>query len=87
MQIGIVKWFNAELGYGFLQHDDGRDVFVHHTVIEMRGFRTLVQHDVVEYELTEGPKALLATRVRPLRQVQDPVRQGLECVAGSTASP
>jgi len=89
MRTGIVKWFNDAKGYGFIQHDDGRDIFVHHTVIEMAGFRTLIQHDLVDYELAEGPKGLLAVRVRPLHQGQQQSRtcQAQDRDAGPMASP
>lgn len=63
---GPVKWFNAAKGYGFIVHDDGRDVFVHHATIEAPGFRTLDQGECVEYEATTTPKGLLASRVRRL---------------------
>lgn len=61
---GIVKWFNDARGYGFITHADGRDVFVHYSVIEMSGFRTLQPSERVEYELAEGPRGLFATRVK-----------------------
>jgi cold shock CspA family protein len=63
---GTVKWFNDAKGYGFIVHDDGRDVFVHYSTIEATGFRTLDQGELVEYEATPTPKGLLAARVRRL---------------------
>ena len=65
MATGTVKWFNDAKGYGFITPDGGgKDVFVHHTSIEMQGFRTLAEGDKVEYELTKGPKGPQAERVR-----------------------
>ena len=55
---GTVKWFNAEKGYGFIEREDGPDVFVHYTAIQNEGFRTLNQGDLVEFEIVEGPKGL-----------------------------
>lgn len=61
-----VKWFNDARGFGFLVGEDGRDIFVHYSVIEMAGFRTLQPGERVEFELGEGPRGLLALRVRRL---------------------
>ena len=61
---GTVKWFNAEKGFGFIsQPDGGADVFVHHTAIQMNGFRSLEEGQAVEFELQEGPKGLQAVNV------------------------
>ncbi|MGI6662024.1 MAG: cold shock domain-containing protein [Bacillota bacterium] len=60
---GRVKWFNAEKGYGFIERDDGPDVFVHYTAIQSDGFRTLNQGDFVEFDIVEGPKGLQAANV------------------------
>lgn len=61
MATGKVKWFNDQKGFGFIQRDDGgKDVFVHHTAINMNGFRTLQEGQVVQFEIIEdakGPKA------------------------------
>jgi len=62
---GTVKWFNAEKGYGFIAQADGGDVFVHHSAIQMNGYRTLEEGQAVEFELKEGPKGLQAAEVRP----------------------
>lgn len=62
---GKVKWFNNKKGYGFILRDDANDVFVHHTAIQMDGFRTLRQGDAVYYELREtdkGPQAVNVSR-------------------------
>jgi cold shock protein len=62
---GTVKWFNAEKGFGFIsQPDGGADVFVHHTAIQMNGFRSLEEGQTVEFDLQEGPKGLQAVDVR-----------------------
>ncbi len=67
MATGTVKWFNDAKGYGFITPDGGgKDVFVHHTAIEMSGFRTLTIGELVEYEVTEGPRGPLALDVRRL---------------------
>lgn len=60
---GVVKWFNAEKGYGFITPSSGPDVFVHHSAIQMNGYRSLNQGDVVEFEITEGPKGKQASAV------------------------
>jgi CspA family cold shock protein len=61
---GTVKWFNNAKGYGFIEPEGGgADVFVHHTAIQMEGFRTLTQGEAVSYESTEGPKGLQARNV------------------------
>jgi len=63
---GTVKWFNAEKGYGFIsQPDGGADVFVHHTAIQMNGYRVLEEGQQVEFSVEEGPKGLMAKDVRP----------------------
>ena len=62
-QTGQVKWFSAHKGYGFLTRSDGQDVFVHHSSIEMDGFRELKEGDKVEFEVNEGPKGLQAHNV------------------------
>jgi cold shock protein len=64
---GTVKWFNAEKGFGFIsQPDGGDDVFVHHTGIQMNGYRVLEEGQPVEFEVEDGPKGPMAKEVRPL---------------------
>jgi cold shock protein len=64
---GTVKWFNSEKGYGFIsQPDGGADVFVHHTAIQMNGYRVLEEGQSVDFEVEEGPKGLMAKDVRPV---------------------
>ena len=53
---GKVKWFNESKGYGFIQQDDGKDVFVHYSAIQDSGFKTLAEGDAVEFEVVQGPK-------------------------------
>ena len=64
MAQGTVKWFNDSKGYGFISQEGGEDVFVHHTAIQMDGFRSLAEGDRVEFEVTRGPKGLQAANVR-----------------------
>ncbi|HLI44739.1 MAG TPA: cold shock domain-containing protein [Acidimicrobiales bacterium] len=66
MAAGTVKWFNAEKGYGFISQPDGADVFVHHSSIQMQGYRTLTEGQEVEFDIQEGPKGLQAGNVRSL---------------------
>ena len=64
MATGTVKWFSDEKGYGFIAPDDGsKDVFVHHSNIEMSGFKTLSEGAKVEFEIREGQKGPEATNV------------------------
>ncbi|MCC6712571.1 MAG: cold-shock protein [Candidatus Dadabacteria bacterium] len=60
---GKVKWFNESKGFGFIEQDNGKDVFVHYSAIEGAGFRTLVEGDEVEFEVVESPKGLQASKV------------------------
>jgi CspA family cold shock protein len=64
MANGTVKWFNDAKGYGFISQDGGEDVFVHHTAIQMDGFRTLKEGEPVQFDVTQGPKGLQAANVR-----------------------
>ncbi len=64
MATGTVKWFNNEKGYGFIARDGGADVFVHHSAIEMQGYRTLLEGQRVEFEVTPGKKGEQAQNVR-----------------------
>lgn len=66
MATGTVKWFNNEKGYGFIARDGGPDVFVHHSAIQMTGFKTLQEGQAVEFEITAGPKGDQAQDVRPI---------------------
>ena len=64
MANGTVKWFNDAKGYGFISQEGGEDVFVHHTAIQMDGFRTLKEGEKVEFDVVQGPKGLQAANVR-----------------------
>jgi len=64
MASGIVKWFNAEKGFGFIAQDGGPDVFVHFSAIEGSGYRNLEENDKVEFDVTNGPKGPNAANVR-----------------------
>jgi cold shock protein len=66
MFVGTVKWFDSKKGYGFILGPDGKDVFVHFSVIEGEGFRSLRDGEQVEYEFHEGEKGLLANLVKRL---------------------
>jgi cold shock protein len=61
---GTVKWFNGSKGYGFIERQDGPDVFVHFTAIESEGFRTLQEGQQVEFSIEQGPKGLQAASVK-----------------------
>jgi CspA family cold shock protein len=64
-QTGVVEFFKDDKGYGFIRPDNGgKDVFVHHSVIQMDGFKTLKRGDRVEYEITDDPKGPRASDVR-----------------------
>jgi len=64
VSVGKVKWFNSKKGYGFIKLDDGdKDIFVHYTSIKGDGFKSLVEGEEVQFDLTEGPKGLQAQNV------------------------
>jgi cold shock protein len=62
--VGVVKWFNAEKGFGFISQESGPDVFVHFSAIQEQGYRSLNENDKVEFELSQGPKGPQAGNVR-----------------------
>jgi CspA family cold shock protein len=66
MTVGTVKWFNAEKGYGFIAPESGEDVFVHFSAIQSAGYRSLDEGQVVEFDVTSGPKGAQAANVRLL---------------------
>ena len=59
MAKGRVKWFNDQKGFGFIEVEGGKDVFVHHSSIQAEGFKSLKEGDEVEFEISQGPKALM----------------------------
>ncbi|GAA4873793.1 cold shock protein CspC [Paenibacillus vulneris] len=60
---GKVKWFNAEKGYGFIEREDGGDVFVHFSAIQSEGFKTLEEGQAVEFDIVEGARGPQAANV------------------------
>jgi CspA family cold shock protein len=65
--VGTVKWFNATKGFGFIGREDGEDVFVHFSAIEMEGYKRLEENQKVEFSVEQGPKGLQATNVKPIQ--------------------
>jgi CspA family cold shock protein len=63
MQEGIVKWFNAEKGFGFISRDNGEDVFVHFSAIQGDGFKSLEEGQRVTFDVVDGPKGPQAANV------------------------
>ncbi len=63
MANGTVKWFNDKKGYGFIENDSGGDVFVHHSAIQMQGFKTLTEGERVSFEVEVGQKGPAAANV------------------------
>lgn len=61
--VGKVKWFNNAKGYGFIEQPGEQDIFVHYSSIDGDGFKTLIQGQEVEFEVSDGPKGLQADRV------------------------
>lgn len=65
---GIVKWFNDKKGYGFIKQEDGRDIFVHFTSVNMAGFKTLAEGDEVSFDVEESDRGPVAKNVVKTRQ-------------------
>lgn len=63
MKTGKVKWFNAKKGYGFISDEEGKDIFVHFSALEMPGFKVLEEGEKVEFEVVEGEKGPQAAKV------------------------
>jgi CspA family cold shock protein len=66
MATGVVKWFSNKKGFGFIEQEEGGDIFVHHSAINMSGFKTLKEGQKVEFEVKRGPKGLQAHNIKPL---------------------
>ncbi len=63
MAEGKVKWFNDAKGFGFIEQDGGKDLFVHHTAIKAEGFKSLKEGDRVSFDIVDGPKGPAAANV------------------------
>jgi Cold shock proteins len=67
MAVGIVKWFSSVKGYGFIEQEEGEDLFVHFSEVQMDGYRTLRGGQKVTFEVSRGDKGSHAIKVAPLR--------------------
>ncbi|HCA21937.1 MAG: cold-shock protein [Eubacterium sp.] len=67
MAKGTVKWFNNQKGYGFITDEEGKDVFVHFSGLNMEGFKTLEENQAVEFDVSEGAKGPQATNVTVIK--------------------
>ena len=74
---GIVKWFNSGKGYGFIEQEDGPDVFVHHSGINSTGFKTLNEGDRVTFEIEQGQKGPAATNVTVVQLEISMLKKGI----------
>ena len=77
MANGIVKWFNSSKGYGFIEQEDGPDVFVHHSGINATGFKALDEGDRVTFDIEQGTKGPAAANVTVVQATITELRQGI----------
>lgn len=75
MREGKVRWFDEKKGFGFIARDNERDIFVHYSAIQEKGFRTLQEGQPVTFEVAEGPQGVHATNVCKLEMMQ-PINHG-----------
>ena len=68
--IGRVKWFNNEKGYGFIDFRENEDIFVHYSAIQLDGYKTLAENQLVEFRLIETSKGFQATNVKLLKEAK-----------------
>ena len=68
MSKGIIKWFNNEKGYGFINNNEPEDIFVHYTAIKQDGYKTLSEGQTVEFNLIKTEKGLQAIDVKPVKE-------------------
>ena len=68
MSKGIIKWFNNEKGYGFINNNEPEDIFVHYTAIKQDGYKTLSEGQTVEFNLIKTEKGLQAIDVKPVEE-------------------
>ena len=80
MANGIVKWFNDSKGYGFIEQEDGPDVFVHQSAINTEGFRTLTEGDRVRFDIVQGEKGPAAANVTVVQRIISLLKMGVPAV-------
>lgn len=68
MMVGRVKWFNNDKGYGFIEYKENEDVFVHYSAIEIDGYKTLSEGQLVEFKLVETSKGYQALNVKLVKE-------------------